>query len=96
MKELIKKMVLQKLVRENMWGGKHTPLTFIKKGIPELYRNTHQGRKTIEEALRQLISQEWILIPSKRTGKGGEAHISLNPRKVAEIKQFLETFSKGD
>ncbi len=88
----LKKMMLQKLVRGNIWGGKHTPLDFVKKGVPELYRNTHQGRKAIESALKEMKNAEWIFLISKRTGRGSDEHISLNPRKVAEIKQFLESF----
>lgn len=90
---VIKKLVVQKLVRANVWGGKHIPLEFIKKGIPEHYRNTHKGLKIIEEVLKQLINAEWVIILSKRTGKGSDEHISLNPRMVAEIKQFLEIAS---
>jgi|GEM_PF-2344204 len=29
-------------------------------------------------------------IVSKRTGKGSDEHISLNPKKVSEIREFLE------
>lgn len=90
--ETLKKLILQKLVRSNMWGGKHTPLDFVRKGIPEHYRNTHQGRKALEAALKQLINMGWVMIIAKRTGRGSDEHITLNPRKVAEIKQFLEMF----
>ncbi len=86
----IKKLMLQKLVRANMWGGKHTPIDFVKKGIPEHYRNTHKGIKVVESAVKDLANSGWIIIQMKRTGKGSGEHISLNPRMVAEIKQFLE------
>jgi len=49
---LLKKIILQKLIRSNIWGGKHTPLDFIIKSVPE--------------------------------------HLSLNPRKISEIRQFME------
>lgn len=90
--DVLKKLVLRKLVRANIWGAKHTPLDFVKKGIPEHYRNTHQGRKAVEKSLKELVNNEWIIILLKRTGKGSGEHVSLNPRKVAEIKQFLEKF----
>lgn len=86
----LKKLILQKLVRANIWGGKHTPLDFVKKGVPEHYRNTHKGIKTIEKILKDLVNSEWVIILAKRTGKNFDDHISLNPRKVSEIKQFLE------
>ncbi len=88
--QVLKKLVLQKLVRSNVWGGKHTPLDFIKKGIPEHYRNTHKGQRVLEEMLKELINKEWIILVIKRTGRGGDEHVSLNPRKVSEIKQFIE------
>ena len=85
----LKKLILQKLIRANIWGGKHTPLNFVIKGVPEHYRNTHKGKKAVERALKELTNNEWIIILAKRTGKGSGEHISLNPRKVSEIKQFL-------
>ncbi len=88
--KIIKKLVLQKLIRGNVWGGKHTPLDFVKKGIPEHYRNTHKGQRVFDEALKKLINEEWIVLLFKRTGRGGDEYVSLNPRRVSEIKHFLE------
>lgn len=88
--DVLKRIILQKLIRGNMWGGKHIPLDFVIKGIPEHYRNTHRGRKAVEKALKDLRNDELIIVLTKRTGKGSDDHISLNPRKVGEIKQFLE------
>ena len=90
---VLKKLMLQKLVRSNMWGGRHTPLNYVTKGIPEHYRNTHKVIKAVEHTLKELINDEWILVLAKRTGKGSDDHISLNPRKVSEIKQFLASVS---
>ena len=50
--DLLKRLIVQKLIRTNVWGGKHIPLDFTYKGIPEHYRNTHKGRKTLEKALK--------------------------------------------
>jgi len=87
---MLKKFILQKLIRANIWGGKHTPLDFILKGIPEHYKNTHKGKKEIEKVLKGLKNNGWIIILSKRTGKGSGDHVSLNPRKIREIRQFIE------
>lgn len=86
---VLKRLILQKLIRSNIWGGKHIPLDFVVKGIPEHYRNTHKGKKNIERVLKNLTNDYWIIVLIKRTGKGTSEHISLNPRKVSEIKQFL-------
>ena len=87
---LLKKIILQKLIRSNIWGGKHTPLDFVIKSVPEHYRNMHKGKKVIEKALKELSNDEWINIIAKRTGKSSDEHLSLNPRKISEIRQFME------
>ena len=86
---VLKKLILQKLIRGNVWGGKHTPLSFVIKGIPEHYRNTPRGKKVVTAALKELAQEGWIIIVLKRTGKSSDEHLSLHPRKVSEIKQFL-------
>jgi len=75
---VLKKLILQKLIRSNVWGGKHTPLDFVIKGVPEHYRNTHQGKKTVEKALKELTNDEWVVILSKKTGRGSDNHVSVN------------------
>ncbi len=86
----VKKLVLQKLTRANIWGGKHTPFDFIAKGLPEKYRMTHQGQRIIKRALKELQNDQWINLEKKRTDKGSDVHISLNPKMADEILQFLE------
>lgn len=87
----LKKLILQKLIRANIWGGKHTSLDFVIKGVPEHYRNIHKGKKEIEKTIKELKNDEWIIITIKRTGKGTDEHVSLNPRKVSEIQEFLNS-----
>ncbi len=88
--DVLKRLILQKLVRSNVWGGKHTPLDFVVKGVPEHYRNTHKGKKSVERTLKELTNDEWIIVSAKKTSKSSDDHVSLNPRKVSEIKQFLD------
>lgn len=87
----VKRLILQKLIRANIWGGKHTPLDFVLKGLPDHYRNTHKGMKVIDATVKELVKDGWINLETKRTGKGTDEHVSLNPRKVAEIGEYLET-----
>ncbi len=89
----LKRLILQKLVRASIWGGKHTPLDFVWKGIPEHYRNTHKGKKALENALKELVNDELVTVLLKKTGKGTDEHVSLNPRKVSDIRQFLENLN---
>lgn len=88
--DVLKKLILQKLIRSNVWGGKHTPMNFLTKGLPEHYRNTYSGKKIIEKTLKELTDEGWIIVLIKKTGKGSDEHVSLNPRKVNEIKNFLQ------
>lgn len=84
----IKRLILNKLVRSNMWGGKHTPLDFVKKGLPEHIRTRPAGQRSIDKAFKEMQNDGWIVILKKRTGSSYEDHISLNQEKVAEIQQF--------
>ena len=88
--DILKRLVLHRLVRANVWGGKHTPLEFVKKGIPQHYRDAHKGKKALEMVIKELVNNNWLLILRKRTSKGFDDHISLNPRKISDIKQFLD------
>lgn len=65
-------------------------MDFVVKGVPEHYRNTHQGQRELEKAIKDLVNEEWIILLQKRTGKGSDDHVSLNPRKVGEIRDFLK------
>lgn len=94
--DILRKLILQKLVRANIWGGKHTPLDFVIRGIPEHYRNTHQGKKIIEKVIKELTNAGWLILLTKKTAKCSDTHLSLNPRKVSEIKQFLEKASSSE
>ena len=86
---IIKTIILEKLLRSNIIGGKHIPLDFIKKSIPEIYRNTHSGKKSFAHALKDLLNNQWLIIAKKRTGKDYDYHVSLNPRKIDEINEFV-------
>lgn len=86
---VVKRLILKKLIRSNMWGGKHTPIDFVLKGLPEHIRTRPDGQRAIDKALKEMVNDGWLKIEKKRTGKGYDDHISLNQDKVAEIQQFL-------
>ena len=54
----LKRMVLHKLIRSNVWGAKHTPIYYVIKSIPEHFRNTPGGKKLIEKTLKELVRDE--------------------------------------
>ncbi len=55
---ILKRLFLERLIRGNVWGGKHIPLDFLIKSAPEYYRNKHQGKKIIANALKELLNSK--------------------------------------
>lgn len=84
MKDLIKKEVLRSLILSRRWGGKHTEIRNLQKGISSYLLNTKSGRRDFQNAVKELINDSWLLA-KKSTG---EIHVSLNPRRKEEIMKF--------
>lgn len=74
----IKRFILRKLIRLRMWGGKHTHIDNLPKGLAKHLRG--EAKKVIKE----LIKKEFLI--AKPTHQG--AHVSLNPRALKEIKKI--------
>ena len=81
-KVFIMKRFLRKLINLDIWGGRHTELTNLKKAIPKDLR----GEKVTEKALKELIAMEFITTKQST----GEIHISLNSKKQQEIYEFIK------
>ena len=81
-KVFIMKRFLRKLININIWGGRHTELTNLKKAIPKHLR----GEKITEEAIKELVNLEFITTKQSI----GEIHISLNSKKQQEIYDFVK------
>ena len=82
----IKKRILVKLVNLRMWGGKHTEIRNLSKGFPDNFLSRKENQKLLQKVIKDLMNEE-ILLAKKLTG---EIHISLNPGKISEIKEFME------
>ncbi len=76
------KRFLRKLVNLDIWGGRHTELTNLKKAIAKHLR----GDKVTEEAIKELIEMGFITTKQST----GETHISLNSQKQQEIYNFIK------
>ncbi|MBI2134781.1 hypothetical protein HYU09_02230 [Candidatus Woesearchaeota archaeon] len=81
-KEFIMKRFLRKLINLDIWGGRHTELTNLKKALPKHIR----GEKITEEVIKELVSKEFITTKQST----GEIHISLNSKKQQEIYEFVK------
>ena len=83
--KVIKRSVLENLLSPPRWGGRHTELRNIKKGLPSSVTSTKEGQKLLDKAIKELANDGWLLA-KKSTG---DVHVSLNPRKKAEIMEFV-------
>lgn len=82
---LIKRFILRKLIDIRKIGGAHTSVFNLSKGLPNHIRSNKKGQKAIKQAIKELINERFLL--SKPST--GEQHVSINPRKLKEIKEFL-------
>jgi len=85
-KEDIMWFILVKLVNMKKFGGAHTALRNITKGLPSSITANKRGKKLIEIAVKELVGWGFILAKPST----GEIHISLNPRKIKEIQGFIQ------
>ena len=81
----IKRFVLEGLLSPPRWGGRHTELRNIKKGLPASVTSTKEGQRLVADAIKELVNDGWLLA-KKSTGN---VHVSLNSRKKKEIMEFI-------
>ena len=75
-----KKIILRKLFRRRVIGGKHTAIEHLTKGLPK-----HVVGEA-KNAANELIKERLII--SKPTSYG--LQVSLNPEKIDEISRIIE------
>ncbi|MBI2105244.1 hypothetical protein HYT56_00230 [Candidatus Woesearchaeota archaeon] len=75
----IKKIVLRKLYRHRIIGGKHTAIENLTKSLPKHLVGY------AKEAIKELIKEELIL--TKLTSYG--LQVSLNPEKIDEVSKII-------
>jgi len=76
----LKQIILRKLYRRRVIGGKHTAVEHLTKGLP---RHLAGAAKN---AVKELIEDGLIL--QKPTSYG--LQVSLNPEKIDEITKIVE------
>lgn len=82
----IKRFILRKLANFGKFGGAHTSIFNLSKGLPNHLRGNKKGQKEIEQSIKELI-QENLLLSKISTG---EIHVSINPKKIKEVRELLE------
>ncbi|VVB84069.1 Uncharacterised protein [uncultured archaeon] len=81
LKIAIMKRTLRKLINLNIWGGRHTEIKNLQKGLPPYAR----GAKEYKKAIKELINKGFLNVKPST----GEIHVGLNSHKQKEIFDFL-------
>lgn len=72
-------MLLYKLYRKGIWGGRHTPLKNL------LHICGSGVMKESKKIIKELYKIQWVLIKMSTS----EEHVSLNSHKKKEIREFI-------
>jgi len=80
------KRLIQILRNKNIIGHKHIPEQLVIKQLLKNYNNS--VRKQFFSEYKEFVKKEYVLRLKKRTGKGTEWHISLNPEKAKELNEI--------
>ncbi len=75
-----KKIILRKLYRRRVIGGKHTAVENLTKGLPK------HAVGEAKQAVKELVKEDLVL--EKPTSYG--LQVSLNPEKIDEIFRIIE------
>lgn len=75
----LKKIILRKLYRRRVIGGKHTAVEHLAKGLPKHLAGA------AKEAVKELIKEGFILEKPASYG----LQVSLNPEKIDEISKII-------
>ena len=90
----VKAFILEELTKRGKFGGAHTPLDNVVRNLPDDFLHDKKGRRVIDDAVKELANSAWITVQRKRTGKGSDLHVSINPRAIKEISAFLGLVTK--
>jgi len=75
-----RKIILRKLFRRRVIGGKHTAVEHLTKGLPK--HAVGEAKNAVDELIK-----EGLILP-KQTSYG--LQVSLNPEKIDEISKIIE------
>ena len=84
----IRASILYRLYKQGKWGGSHTDFENLKKGFSPRQLGK-RGAKRVEKLAEELIKEGYMV--AKITSYG--YHVSLNPRKSADIQKIVEKFA---
>lgn len=81
------KAIITAMLNKRYIGGKHTEENnIINSKTKWLQKNEYNE---FEKEYKSAVNEELILKIKKRTGRGSDWHISLNPRKLKDIYEII-------
>jgi len=80
------------LLNRRYIGGKHFPEKNLVKAKAIYFQK--RERRNFEKEYKEAVNELFLLRSKKRTGKGSDWHISLNPNKLKELLEMLEENDK--
>ena len=80
------------LLNRRYIGGKHFPEKNIVKAKTRYLQKKEM--RDFEKEYKEVVNAVFLLRSKKRTGKGSDWHISLNPNKLKELLEMLEENDK--
>jgi len=81
------KRLIKVLRNQNTIGQKHIPENIVLKSVLR-DANKHERKEFFRE-YESLTQQGFLIRLKKRTGKGNDWHISLNPEKLKDIMEII-------
>ena len=88
---IIMKLILERLLNMDKWGGAHSELNRVRKSLPS-HLFGKKSKKLIEKSFKNLVNLGFLFVKPST----GELHISLNPRMKKEILEFIEKYEKEE
>jgi hypothetical protein len=82
------KAMIMFMLNKRYIGGKHFPEDKLVNSRTKWLQK--EELKEFEKEYKELINTQFILKTKKRTGKGYDWHVSLNPRKLKEMYELIK------
>jgi len=75
------------MLNKKIIGGKHIPEEKMIRNKTKWLQKEEYNE--FDKEYRDAVNNQFILKLKKRTGKGSDWHISLNPRKLKELYEMI-------
>lgn len=85
-----KKFILRELIKRRKIGNSHIPLDSVTHHLSDEFLKQKRVQKIIKSTLKELVNNGMVIVLKKKTGKGSDLHISVNPRKIKEVAGLLD------